>query len=109
MKNQYDVADLGTAVPEIFEAAALDHLRASVSGRLTPGCFTVSPEALAAIRAAAAVAGETQGAIVSIGVALAAELFARREGAAFREVLCKRTAENLKALGGPSCTAPEKK
>jgi len=107
MRSEYDVADIGTAAPEIFERAELNHLRASVSGRLEPACFTLSPEALATVRAVAQVAGVTQGAAVSIGVALAAELFARREVSGFRAVVEQRAAEFLKLLGGPSCPAKE--
>jgi hypothetical protein len=92
-----------------FKKAGLDHLRASVSGRLSPLCVTVDPEALAAVRAAAQVAGETQGAVVSMGIALAVQALCRREGADFASVFGKRQAENLKTLGGPSCPAPEKK
>jgi hypothetical protein len=109
MRKQYDTCQIGLAVPQVFEAAELDHVRASLSGRLEPACFTISPEALATVRAAAQIAGVTQGAIVSAGIALACEILCRREGPAFREVLAKRQAENLKALGGPSCSAPGKK
>jgi len=106
MADPCDAADLSKAVPAIFDKADLDHLRASVSGRLEPASFTISPEALSMVRAAAQVAGASQGQIVSVGVALAAELLARREGPEFRTVLQKRAAEHLAALGGPSCPAP---
>ena len=109
MKHEYDTTNLGTAVPEIFERAGLDHLRASVSGRLEPACFTLSPEGLAAVRAAAQITGETQGAVVSCGIALAVEILCRREGPEFRAVVSKRAAEFLKLLGGPSCPVAEKK
>ena len=109
MTDPCDAADLGKAVQAIFEKADLNHLRASVSGRLEPASFTISPEALSLVRAAAQVAGASQGQIVSVGVALAAEILCRREGPEFRAVCAKRAAEGLKALGGPSCPAPEKK
>lgn len=108
MTSPCDAADLCKVMPAIFEKADLDHLRASVSGRLEPACFTISPEALSLVRAAAQVAGGSQGQIVSAGIALAAEVLCRQEGSEFRTVCAKRAAENLKTLGGPSCPEPAK-
>ena len=97
MRNRYDTAGLDKVMPDIFERADLDHTRACVSGALEPAGFTVSPAALRLVREAAGIAGESQGALVSIGIALAVEMFCRRDGLHFRALLDKRLA---KALGG---------
>jgi hypothetical protein len=108
MTNPCNAADLGEAALRIFDRADLDHLRASVSGRLESVTFRISPEAAATVRAAAQVSGGFQGQVASVGIAIAAEMLCRREGEAFASVFARRQAENLKSLGGPSCPAPEK-